>query len=74
MAKHVYISCEENGRAGAERVADMYRSANTRVTIEHGEIPEWGSAIPTSSTYGMTRPGYRIIVEDDKPEYKPIIR
>lgn len=67
-----YISCEANGRSGAERAAarhmpggDLYRAGNT-VRIEHGEIGSWGSAIPGSSSYGRSEPGYRIIVENNK--------
>lgn len=71
MRKDVYLSCEANGIKGAERAADrhrpggdLYRPGN-RVRVEHGNIPQWGSAIPTSRTYGKTEPGYRIIVEND---------
>lgn len=73
MAKTTYLSCEENGRAGAERIAEMYRSQGCDVRIEHGDIPQWGSAIPTSSTYGKTERGYRVIVDDHKPERQPFI-
>ena len=69
--KEVYITCEENGRAGAERAAarhmpggDLYRPGNT-VKIEHGDIPCWGSAIPGSSTFGRTEKGYRIVVTNN---------
>ena len=72
MSKETYITCEQNGLAGAERAAarhrpggDLYRPGN-RVRIEHGQVPQWGSAIPSSSTYGKTELGYRIIVENDK--------
>ena len=68
MAKTTYLSCEENGGAGAERIAAMYRKPGVDVTIEHGDIPQWGSAIPTSSTYGKTEKGYRVIVDNHKPE------
>jgi len=58
-----YPSCEANGEAGAERIAQMYREKGCEVTIEHGQIPQWGSAIPTSSTYGRTEKGYMVIVK-----------
>ena len=71
MRRDVYPSCEANGKAGAERAADrhrpggdLYRPGN-RVRVEHGTIPQWGSAIPGSSSYGKSEPGYRIIVEND---------
>ena len=67
MAKTTYLSCEQNGREGAERIAQMYRNQGCSVTIEHGDIPQWGSAIPTSSTYGKTEKGYRVIVDDHRP-------
>ena len=71
MRRDIYPSREENGMAGAERVADrhrpggdMYRPGN-RVRIEHDVIPQWGSANPTEPNFGKTEPGYRIIVEND---------
>ncbi len=73
MSKHkeVYLTCEENGSLGAERAADrhrpggdLYRPGN-RVHVEHGQVPQCGSEIPTSSTFGKSEPGYRIIVESD---------
>ena len=67
MAKTTYLSCEENGRAGAERIAAMYRKEGVDVTIEHGQIPQWGSGIPTSNNFGKTEKGYKIIVDDHKP-------
>ena len=63
----VYPSVEENGIEGAERIARMYRREGVDVTIEHTQIPQWGSAIPTSSTYGKTELGYRVIVDDHRP-------
>ncbi len=70
MRRDVYPSREANGLKGAERAADrhrpggdLYRPGN-RVRIEHGTIPQWGSAHP-GSTFGKTEPGYRIIVEND---------
>ena len=68
MAEERYPSVEENGRSGAERIADMYRPGGQyyrpgmTVEIEHGQIPQWGSAIPGSSTFGKTEKGYTIIV------------
>ena len=71
MIRNVYLTCEENGLAGAERAAarhkpggDMYVPGN-RVTIEHGMIPCAGSELPNCDSYGKTEPGYRIIVEND---------
>ena len=66
MSKTTYLSCEENGMAGAERIADIYRSQGFHVKIEHGQIPQWGSAIPTSPTFGKTEAGYRVIVDDGR--------
>ena len=70
--KDVYFTCEENGRAGAERAADrhrpggdLYRPGN-KVEIEHGDIPCWGSAIPGTLSFGKTEKGYRIIVTNDR--------
>lgn len=72
MKKDVYITCEENGRRGAERAAarhmpggDLYRPGN-KVTIEHGKVPCWGSGIPGSSTFGKSEDGYKIIVTNDR--------
>ena len=64
MAKTTtYCSCEGNGREGAERVANKYRSDNTIVTIEHvDDLPQWGSGNPYSSNYGAKESGYRITV------------
>lgn len=64
--KTTYLSCEKNGYAGAERIANMYRSKGCDVTIEHGQIPQCGSALPTSSTFGKTELGYKVIVEDHR--------
>ncbi|MBQ6461329.1 hypothetical protein IJJ36_02775 [Candidatus Saccharibacteria bacterium] len=78
MAKERYPSVEANGHEGAERIANMYRPGGEyykpgmTVTIEHGEIPQWGSAIPTSSTFGKTEKGYTIVVDDHRPAYKSI--
>ena len=59
-----YPSVEENGEDGAERIAKMYRGKKgvKSVVIEHTQIPQWGSAIPTSSTFGRTELGYMVIV------------
>jgi len=72
MRKDVYISCEANGPAGAERAAarhrpggDLYVTGN-KVRIEHGKVPCFGSALPNSDAYGRSEPGYRIIVENDR--------
>ena len=73
MAKTTYLSCEENGMAGAERIAAEYRSKGYDVRIEHGDIPQWGSAIPSSSTFGKTEPVYRIIVDDHRKPSKRYI-
>ena len=71
MRRDVYVSCEANGPAGAEKAADrhrpggdMYRPGN-RVRVEHGYIPMCASANPLSPTYCKSEPGYRIIVEND---------
>lgn len=60
-----YPSVEENGARGAERIAEMYRGKKgvLKVTVEHTQIPLWGSAEPTSSTYGQTELGYMVTVE-----------
>ena len=74
MAKKRYPSVEINGREGAEHIADMYRPGGKyykpgmTVTIEHGEIPQWGSAIPTSPTFGKTEKGYMVVVDDGHPK------
>ncbi len=61
-----YCSCEANGPEGAERIANMYRSDNTIVTVEHDKIPQWDGG-------GMER-GYRITVtKKDAPPKKRII-
>lgn len=73
MAKTVYYSCEENGARGAQKVADMYRNGKNTVMVEHCQIPKWGSALPSSSTYGQTEMGYKIIVDDHRPKRKSII-
>ena len=71
MAIERYPSVEANGLEGAKRAAarhmpggDLYIRGN-KVHIEHGQIPQWGSAIPSSPTYGKTEKGYMIIVERD---------
>ena len=72
MAVQKYLSVEENGMKGAERIANMYRPGGEyyrpgmTVRIEHGEIPQWGSAIPSSSTFGKTEKGYAVIVDDHR--------
>ena len=69
MAKETYLSCEMNGQKGADRIAAMYSPGGEyyrpgmTVTIEHGMIPSWGSALP-GPDFGRTEPGYRIIVND----------
>ena len=72
MRKDVYLSCEINGLSGAEKAAnrhrpggDLYRPGN-RVHVEHGLIPQWGSANPNSPNFNKFEPGYRIIVENDQ--------
>ena len=72
MRKDVYVSCEENGPAGAEKAAarhrpggDMYRPGN-RVRIVHDYVPMWDSENPLSPTFGKSEPGYKIIVENDQ--------
>ena len=75
MAIQKYPSVKENGPEGAERIADMYRPGGEyykpgmTVTIEHGEIPQWGSAIPTSATFGKTEKGYMVVVDDGRLKY-----
>ena len=66
MAREVYLTTELNGEEYANKIAAQKRIENpgATVTVEHGQIPQWGSAIPTSSTYGKTELGYRIIVEN----------
>ena len=72
MGKNSYLSCEENRRAGAERLAAKYQpggiyySPGNKVTIEHGRIPCWGSEIPSSSNYGRTESGYTVTVTNDR--------
>ena len=73
MAKTTYLSCEENGEAGAQRIADMYRARGYTVNVEHGRIPQWGSGIPGSSNFGQTEPGWKIIVDDHRPDESPFI-
>ena len=65
MVREVYLTTELNGEEYANKIAAQKRIENpgATVTVEHGQIPQWGSAIPTSSTYGKTELGYRIIVE-----------
>ena len=60
-----FLTSELNGRQYAEKIAAQKRSEypGATVRVEHGQIPQWGSAIPTSSTYGKTELGYRIVVE-----------
>lgn len=70
MAKTTYLAY---GQKGAERIANMYRDGKNTVTVDYGSIPQWGSAIPTSSTYGKTEMGYKIVVDDHQPAHKPII-
>ena len=65
MAVKTYVSCEENGRAYAEKIAESYRRNGCDAKVEHGQIPVWGSSDRTTS-------GYRIIVDDHKT-YKRII-
>lgn len=80
MAITRYPSVEENGARGAERIANMYRPGGEyykpgmTVAIEHGEIPQWGSAIPSSPTFGKTERGYTVVVDDHRPKYDPIIK
>lgn len=66
--KETYLTTEMNGQEYAERIAAQKRVEypGATVTVEHGQIPQWGSAIPTSSTFGKTELGYRIIVEHNK--------
>ncbi len=57
-----YCTCAANGRQYAEKIADSYRSQGYHVTVTEGSIPQWGSGIPSSSTYGKSESGYRIEV------------
>jgi hypothetical protein len=67
MNKETFLSCEENGPEGAERVAKLYRPGGEyykpgmTVKIEHGQVPVFGSANP-GPDFGKTEPGYKIIV------------
>lgn len=63
--RDVYLTTELNGEEYANKIAAQKRIENPGATVrvEHGQIPQWGSAIPTSSTYGKTELGYRIVVE-----------
>lgn len=60
-----YPSVEENGERGAENIANMYRGRKgvLKVTVEHTQIPQWGSADESSSTFGKTELGYMVTVE-----------
>ena len=67
MRTERYPSVEENGREGAERIAKMHLEQGAiGAVIGHGQIPQWGSAIPGSSTFGKTETGYMVIVTYDK--------
>ena len=61
-----------NGEKGAERIAKMYSPGGEyyrpgmTVKIEECPIPQWGSAIPGSSTFGKTEPGHMVIVDDHR--------
>lgn len=72
MSKEVYITCEANGPAWAEKAADRHRPGGdlyvpgNRVRVEHGEVPCFGSACPNSDAYGRSESGYKIIVENDR--------
>ena len=63
--KERYPSVEENGEKGAERIAAMYRGKEgvVKVTIEHTQIPQWGSGDESSSTFVNTELGYMVTVE-----------
>lgn len=59
----MYPSVTEAGAKKHEAaLREMYPNAK-RIWIVQGEIPQWGSAIPTSSTFGKTEPGYRVYIE-----------
>ena len=72
MKKTTYVVSEASGRKGAEKVAEAYAPGGAyyrpgnQVTIEHGEVPCWGSGIPGSSSFGKTEPGYRVVVTNKK--------
>lgn len=59
----MYPRTTEAGAKKTEReLREMYPNAK-RIWTEKGEIPQWGSAIPTSSTFGKTEPGYQVHIE-----------
>lgn len=59
----MYPSVTEEGAAKTKRaLREMYPNAK-KIWSEQGEIPQWGSAIPTSSTFGKVEPGYRVYIE-----------
>lgn len=59
----MYPRVTKEGAEKTEReLREMYPNAK-RIWTEKGEIPQWGSAIPTSSTFGKTEPGYRVYLE-----------
>lgn len=58
----MYPRVTEEGAKKTEReLRAMYPDAE--VWTEEGEIPQWGSAIPTSSTFGKTEPGFRVYLK-----------
>jgi hypothetical protein len=64
--RETYLTCAENGEKYANKVANKFRAQGKTVTVERGQIPQWGSGIPSAPNYGKTEDGYWIIVEDKR--------
>lgn len=59
----MYPSRTEAGARNHEiALREMYPNAKRIWTVK-GDIPQWGSAIPTSLTFGKTEPGYQVYIE-----------
>lgn len=62
--KEVFYSVKENGIEGMRRKCRILEEEGyTILSVEEGQIKQWGSAIPTSPSYGQTESGWIINVQ-----------
>lgn len=72
MKETTYTTCASNGQKYAERIAAQYvpggqhYTPGNQVRVERGNIPCWGSGIPSSSSFGQSESGYRIVVANNR--------
>lgn len=59
-----YYSIEENGIEGLLHKIDILKEEGYEILdVHHGRIKQWGSDIPTARNFGLTEPGWIILVK-----------